>query len=31
MRRFPYILIYRVKPTNVSIVRVLHQSLSYFN
>ena len=31
MRRFPYIVIYRVQPTKVSIVRVLHQALHYFN
>jgi plasmid stabilization system protein ParE len=31
MRRFPYILVYRVHPTRVSIVRVLHQAMRYFN
>jgi len=31
MRRFPYIVIYRVSDTKVSIVRVLHQAMRYFN
>jgi len=31
MRRFPYIVIYRVTDTKVSIVRVLHQAMRYFN
>ena len=31
MRRFPYILMYRVTATKISIVRVLHQSLHFFN
>lgn len=31
MRRFPYILVYRVQTTRVSIVRVLHQAMRYFN
>ena len=31
MRRFPYILVYRIRPTTISIVRVLHQAMSYFN
>lgn len=31
MRKFPYILVYRVRPAKISIVRVLHQALRYFN
>ena len=31
MRRFPYILVFRVQATKVSIVRVLHQAMSYFS
>lgn len=31
MRKFPYILVYRVRATKISIVRVLHQALRYFN
>lgn len=31
MRKFPYIVIYRVYPTRVRIVRVLHQARDYFN
>ena len=31
MRRFPYIVIYRVTDTKISIVRVLHQAMRYFN
>jgi toxin ParE1/3/4 len=31
MRRFPYTLIYRVTAGNVTVVRVLHQALRYFN
>jgi toxin ParE1/3/4 len=31
MRRFPYILIYRVTDAKVTIVRVLHQAMRYFN
>jgi plasmid stabilization system protein ParE len=31
MRRFPFILIYRIEPGKVRIVRVLHQARSYFN
>ncbi|MFZ4537606.1 type II toxin-antitoxin system RelE/ParE family toxin [Propionivibrio sp.] len=31
MRRFPYILVYRVQATKVSILRCLHQALRYFN
>jgi plasmid stabilization system protein ParE len=31
MRRFPYIIVYRVVANKVRIVRVLHQSRLYFN
>lgn len=31
MRRFPFILIYRIEPNKVRIVRVLHQAREYFN
>lgn len=31
MRRFPYTLIYRVTASKVTIVRVLHQAMRYFN
>ncbi|MDP3439696.1 MAG: type II toxin-antitoxin system RelE/ParE family toxin [Azonexus sp.] len=31
MRRFPYILVYRVKGSIVEILRVLHQAMRYFN
>ncbi|MCC7310842.1 MAG: type II toxin-antitoxin system RelE/ParE family toxin [Sulfuritalea sp.] len=31
MRRFPYIIVYRVAANKVRIVRVLHQSRLYFN
>ena len=31
MRRFPYTLVFRVTPTKVRIVRVLHQAAGYFN
>lgn len=31
MRRFPFILIYRIEPSKVRVVRVLHQARSYFN
>ncbi len=31
MRRFPFIIIYRIEPGKVRIVRVLHQARSYFN
>jgi toxin ParE1/3/4 len=31
MRRFPYILVYRVKGNTVEIIRVLHQAMRYFN
>jgi len=31
MRRFPYTLIYRVTAGKVTIVRVLHQAMRYFN
>ena len=31
MRRFPFILMYRIEPGKVRIVRVLHNARSYFN
>ncbi len=31
LRKFPYVLIYRVSPTKVRLVRVLHQAREYFN
>ena len=31
MRRFPYIIVYRVKTDNVVVLRVLHQAMRYFN
>jgi len=31
MRRFPYILVYQVQSAKISIVRVLHQAMRYFN
>ncbi|MBV5320733.1 MAG: type II toxin-antitoxin system RelE/ParE family toxin [Sulfuricurvum sp.] len=31
VRRFPYIVIYRVSDTKVSILRILHQAMRYFN
>jgi len=31
MRKFPYIIIYRVYPAKLRIVRVLHQARDYFN
>ena len=31
MRRFPFILIYRIEPGKVRVVRILHQARSYFN
>jgi plasmid stabilization system protein ParE len=31
MRRFPYKLIYRVHGTKITVVRVLHQAMRYFN
>jgi toxin ParE1/3/4 len=31
MRRFPYIIVYRAQSATVSIVRVLHQAMRYFN
>ena len=31
MRRFPYVLIYRIQPNSIVILRVLHQSMRYFN
>lgn len=31
MRRFPFIIIYRIEPRKVRVVRVLHQAREYFN
>lgn len=31
MRRFPFILIYRIEPGTLRVVRVRHQARSYFN
>lgn len=31
MRRFPYIIIFRVEAAKVYVLRVLHQSMRYFN
>ncbi len=31
MRRFPYIIVYRIKVDKVVVLRVLHQALRYFN
>ncbi|HNC53284.1 MAG TPA: type II toxin-antitoxin system RelE/ParE family toxin [Accumulibacter sp.] len=31
MRRSPYIPVYRVQAEKISIVRVLHQAMRYFN
>ena len=31
MRRFPFIIIYRIDPKKVRVVRVLHQARAYFN
>jgi len=31
MRRFPFTLIYRVTARKVTVVRVLHQAMRYFN
>jgi len=31
MRRFPFIIIYRIDSQAVRIVRVLHQAREYFN
>lgn len=30
LRKFPYIVIYRVSPSKVHIIRVLHQARDYF-
>lgn len=30
MRKFPYIIIYRIQPSGMKIVRVLHQARDYF-
>ena len=31
MRRFPYVIVYRILPTRITILRFLHQALRYFN
>ncbi len=31
MRRFPFVLVYRILPSRITILRVLHQSMKYFN
>jgi len=31
MRRFPFIIIYRIETNQVRVVRVLHQAREYFN
>ncbi len=31
MQQFPFIIIYRVYPSHIRIIRVLHQARSYFN
>lgn len=31
MRKFPYILIYRVHARKIMIIRVMHQAMRYFN
>ena len=31
MRRFPFIIIYRIEPAKVRVVRVLHQARNYFS
>ena len=31
MRRFPYIVVFKVEPDRVYVLRVLHQALRYFN
>jgi toxin ParE1/3/4 len=31
VRRFPHIVVYRVRTSKIQIVRVLHQALRYFN
>jgi plasmid stabilization system protein ParE len=31
MRRFPFIIVYRIDPGKLRIVRVLHQAREYFN
>lgn len=31
MRRFPYVLVYRIRPDRITVLRVLHQAMRYFN
>jgi plasmid stabilization system protein ParE len=31
LRKFPYIVIYRIYPTKIRVVRVLHQARDYFS
>ena len=31
VRRFPYVIIYRVRTDRIQIARVLHQAMRYFN
>jgi addiction module RelE/StbE family toxin len=31
MHRFPFVLIYRILPTRITLLRVLHQARRYFN
>jgi toxin ParE1/3/4 len=31
MRRFPYVLVYRILPNRITVLRVLHQARRYFN
>lgn len=31
MQRFPYTLVYRIRPDTIEILRVLHQARAYFN
>ncbi len=31
VRRFPYIVVYRVRSNRIQILRVLHQAMRYFN
>ena len=31
MRRFPYIIVFKVTPEKVIVLRVLHQAMRYFN
>jgi hypothetical protein len=31
MRRFPYIIVFKVQPEKIYVLRVLHQAMRYFN